>query len=292
MTLINEGASFPLQMWAVTRLLLAVGGKSNAGTAKRLLTPSSLPAGAETKDFDQAIKSLTDLGLVTVSEGVVELTATVRALSPADVAGFNALLRRAVLKPERNVALAESPDLDGPKDLVRALAWFLTQDPVTPLNWDEVGQLQQGAFAGHLPAPIVNDFRWSRFVYWAQAIGFAASSLLPVEGPARLVPDCTVAVRETVLALWEKGRSVSASEAVSRITEELPVLPGGAYSRSLGLAFSNGEVSPSLSNALLTGAEGGWITLGRRSDADDVVFLMDASGSRVRVTDFTINGSI
>ena len=108
---------------------------------------------------------------------------------------------------------------------------------------------------------------------------------------ARLVPDCTVAVRETVLSLWKKGQSVSPSEAVNRIIAELPVLPGGAYSRSLGLAVPDGAVSPSLSNALLTGDEAGWITLDQQSDAGDVIFLTDADGTRIGVSNFTINGS-
>jgi hypothetical protein len=101
-----------------------------------------------------------------------------------------------------------------------------------------------------------------------------------------------VAVRDTVLTLWQQGQQVTAAEAINRILEELPVLPGGVYSRSLGLVLSNGAVSPSLSNALLTGAEDGWITLARRSDANDVVFLTDTGGTRVRVTDFQIEGSL
>ena len=298
MALINEGASFPSFMWAVVRLLLTLGGKSDEEAAKRLLTPSSLPAGAETKDFRQAVDSLADLGLVTSADDVVELTDTVTALSPADATGFNRLLRRAALDERRNTGLADKPenpdkpDLGGPKDLVRALAWFLTQDPGTSLDLDAVSKLQPGAIASHLPLPFVNDVRWNRFVYWGPALGFAGQPLLPQDGPVRLTPDCSVAVRETVLTLWQQGYQVSAAEAVDRILEELPVLPGGVYSRSLGLAPPNGAVSLSLSNALLTGAEDGWITLARRSDANDVVFLTDTGGTRIRVTDFQIEGSL
>ena len=128
-------------------------------------------------------------------------------------------------------------------------------------------------------------------MYWAPALGFAARSLLNEGLSTRLVPDCTVAVRETVLSLWDKGQSVSPSEAVNRIVEALPVLPGGAYSRSLGLTVPDGAVSPSLSNALLTGDEVGWITLDQQSDAGDVIFLTDAEGTRTGVSNLTINGS-
>ena len=201
------------------------------------------------------------------------------------------MLRRAALDPARNAGLAETDDLGGAKDLVRALAWFLAQDPATSLDWVAAASLQDGAFPGHLPPPFANSARWDYFVYWAPALGFAASSLLNEGLSTRLVPDCTVAVRETVLSLWDKGQSVSPSEAVNHIVEALPVLPGGAYSRSLGLTVPDGAVSSSLSNALLTGHEVGWITLDQQSDAGDVIFLTDAGGTRTGVSNLTINGS-
>lgn len=290
MTLINTGASFPSYMWAVVRLLLASpGGRLDEKSAKLLLTPPALATG-ENDEYDVAVKTLADLGVVTTLEETVELMPTARALSIDDVAGFNALLRRSALDQVRNAGLAESDDLAGPKDLVRALAWFLTRDPVMPLGWDTVGHLQTGAFPSHLPPPFANGARWDRFVYWGPALGFAAQPLQGEGGASKLVPDCTVAVRETVLSLWKKGQSVSPSNAVDRIIAELPVLPGGAYSRSLGLTVGEGGVSLSLSSAILTGEEAGWITLDHQSDAQDVIFL-DAGGTRVAVSNLTINGS-
>lgn len=291
MALIND-ASFPSYMWAVTRLLLASGGTADKASARLLLTPPSLPGGEKNDEYDIAVKTLADLGLVTRAAGTVELTPAVRELSVDDTAGFNALLRTAVLDPVYNVGLAENPDLGGAKDLVRALSWFLLQDVNTPLGWTEVEQLQGGAFPPPLPLPFAdNASRWNRFVYWGPALGLVARPLRDKGSAARLVPDCTVAVRETVMSLWKEGQSVLPSEANTRILAELPVLPGGAYSRSLGLAAPGDAVSPSLSNALLTGDQVGWITLDRRSDAADVIFLLDADGTRVGVSNITINGS-
>jgi hypothetical protein len=277
-------------MWAVVRLLLiSPGGKLEEKFARLLLTPSALTAG-DNDEYDLAAKTLAELGIVTVAEGTVALTPTARTLSIDDVAGFNILLRLASLDRARNAGLAESDDLGGPKDLVRALAWFLTQDPAEPLDWGLVGHLQENVFPGHLPPPFANSSRWDRFVYWAPALGLAAQPLQGDGTAAKLVPDCTTAVRETVLNSWEKGESVSPSNALSRIIAELPVLPGGAYSQSLGLTVPEGGVSPSLSNALLTGDEAGWITLDRQSDAVDVTFLTGARGARVEVSQITVNG--
>lgn len=290
MALINVEASLPQYMWAVTRLLLASGGKMAEEDAKLLLTPPSLTAG-KNDEYDDAVKTLAELDIVTRADGIVALGGEARTLSSDDVTGFNGLLRRAALDPARNVGLAETDDLAGAKDLVRALAWFLTQNPAKSLDWGAAGSLQDGAFPSHLPPPFANNSRWDLFVYWGPALGFAARSLLDEGGSAKLVADCTVAVRETVLSLWDKGQSVSPSEAINRIVEALPVLPGGTYSRSLGLPVPDGTVSSSLSNALLTGDEAGWITLEQQSDAGDVIFLTDAEGTRTGVSNLTINGS-
>lgn len=273
-------------MWAVVRLLLAVGGKSDEETVKQLLVPSSLPVKRDANDFRQAVKSLTDLELVATGDGIVELIPEAKALSPNDVAGFNGLLRRAALDPMRNEGLMERSDHGGPKDLIRALAWFLTQDPAIPMAWEAVAQFQKGSLADHLKPPVINDTRWGRFAYWAPTLGFAAAPLFPKEGRSPLVPDCTVAVRETALGLWGEGQDVNAADLVERIIEELPVLPGGRYSRLLGLDAPNGKVSASLSNALLAGEVDGWIKLNRPSDADNI-FLTDGAGIR-SVVSFTI----
>ena len=291
MALINTGASLPSFMWAVVRLLLASGGAVDEESARLVLTPLSLPAGAGNDEYDVAVKTLDELGFVTVTGGTAELTALARALPVDDVAGFNAQLRTAVFDPARNEDLATSPDLGGPKDLVRALCWFLTQNVNTPVGWTEIEQLQRDAFPPPLPLPFAdNSSRWNRFVYWGPALGLAAPPLRPEATAARLVPDCTVAVRETVLSLWKEGQSVRPREATVSLLAELPVLPGGRYSRSLALAAPDDAVSPTLSNALLTGHQAGWITLDQKSDAADVIFLLDADGTRVPVSNVKING--
>jgi hypothetical protein len=299
MTLINVPASFPTPMWAVARFLLSVGGRHPAERAKAMLSPPSLlpdeDAGAKDETFSQAIKSLQELGLVLAEGDQLRLAPNVQKLSPVDIGGFTDLLCRAVLAPHRNADLSESDDQGGPKDLVRALAWFLTCDPFTPLGLEQVTQLQKGAFPSHLGNPIVNDVRWNRFVYWAPTLGFASQPLLDNGRQGQqLVPDCTAAVRRTVLAAWEKGQRINAADAIDRIITELPVLPGGRYSQSLGLRSPSTEVAATLSFALLCGHDHGWISLGRRSDATRDVFLADpdnANGTR-RISEVIITGSI
>ena len=297
MALINEGASVPSYVWAVVRFLLSAGGQYPADRARDLLCPVTLLPG-DTATFSDAVGTLKDLALATDDDGELSLSPAARELSPDDVAGFSDLLRRAVLGQAQNAGLDGSGDQTvtkdaGAKDLVRALAWFLTLDAFTPLGLDDVTQLQESAFPVQLGKAIVNGVRWGRFVYWAPALGFAAQSLLDKDLGRRLVPDCTVAVRRTVLAVWPKGERIDAADAIDRIIEELPVLPGGRYSRMLGLLAPATDVPSSLSSALLRG-DHEWISLEQRSDAARDVFLTDpdaASGKR-RVSEIIITGSL
>ena len=253
----------------------------------------------DTTTFNHAVGTLKDLSLATDNDGELSLSPTARGLSPDDVIGFSDLLRQAVLGQAQNAGLDGSGDQTrtkdaGAKDLVRALAWFLTRDAFTPLGRTDVDQqLQENDFPAQLGKAIVNDVRWNRFTYWAPALGFAAQSLLDKDPGQRLVPDCTVAVRRTVLAVWEKGERIDAADAIDRITEELPVLPGGRYSRMLGLPAPTSDVASSLSSALLRG-DHEWISLEQRSDAARDVFLTDpdAASGRRRVSEIIITGSL
>ena len=297
MALINVGASLPSYVWAVARFLLSAGGQYPADGARELLCPATLRPG-DTATFNDAIGTLKDLALITDEGGELRLSPAAQVLSPDDVAGFCDLLRRAVLGQAQNTGLDGSGDQTrtkdaGAKDLVRALAWFLTLDAFTPLGLDDVVQLQESAFPARLGNPIVNDVRWGFFLYWAPALGFAAQSMLDKDLGRRLVPDCTVAVRRTVLAVWPKGERIDAADAIDRIIEELPVLPGGRYSRMLGLPAPATDVASSLSSALLRG-DHEWISLEQRSDAARDVFLTDpdAASGRRRVSEIIITGSL
>ncbi|MEU5945917.1 protein DpdG [Micromonospora sp. NPDC047465] len=296
MPMLNDPASVPTAMWIITRHLVGCPGRrQNRQTLKATISPVSLlPPDKNDSDttFDFAVKTLLDLDIAAEDGEQLALTDVAKRLTPDDVAAFDDLLRRQALDPSRNENIADSGNQTGPKDLVRALSWFLTLDPYTPMSHDDVVQEQRGAFTENLGNPLVNNFRWNRFTYWAPALGFAAPPLIPRTGTKSqtLVPDCTTAVRRTMQAKWPPGTRLPARDAVAVIIDELPVLPGGRYSVALGLAADAPDVSAALSFALLCADEYGWLQLRRRSDADDEVLLVDpdqSNGTR-RVTHLEI----
>ncbi len=295
MAMINVDASLPAPMWAVVRLLAVARGMSRSQARALLCPPCMLPDKAASP-FDVAVTTLTDLGLVAADGDDLRLTGAASGLPASDLDAYTDVVRAAVLASERNTDLGTSNSQSGPRDLVRALAWFLTLDPLdAPLDWEEVAQQQDRAFPADVGKPIINDVRWGLFTYWAPALGFAAAPLLPSEDrKSRLIPDCTEAVRRTVLRRWRTGKRLDAVAAISQIVEDLPVLPGGRYSQQLGLAAPPDIVPASLSFALLRGQEQGWLELDHRSDATRQVMIIDPDTTRgaIRKSDLVVRGDL
>lgn len=277
MALINDPASRPAPMWAVTRFLAFEKRPTDADRARDLLTPSTV-VGHDHKMFDWAVSTLESLGLVARSdEGKLSLTGSAETLDGKNYEAFVTVVRNAALSPELNTGIGGDSSQIGPRDLCRALCWFLTLDPTgEALSLDTYPNLQKGALKPEVGVAIVNNNRWAYFKDWAPALGFGAEAL-PTSGDAsHLVPDCTPAVRQTVQALWKSGDTVSAVEFVRDLRGALPVLPGGAYSTAVGLA-SPGEdtAGPALSFALLRGYDEGWLKLERNADASRFLRVHD-----------------
>ena len=269
MALINERASLPSHdmgggaVPAIGRR--AVPGRTRAGNC---CAPRPCCRRDSRTTFNERDRTLKDLGLVTDEGGELSLSPAARGTFTRRCGAASAdLLRRAVLGQAQNTGLDGSDDQTrtkdaGAKDLVRALAWFLTLDAFTPLGLDEVTQLQESAFPARLGNPIVNDVRWSRFVYWAPALGFAARSLLDKRA-LRAADSSPTAPWRSAGRSWPSGRRASASTPPTRSTgspRSCPCCPGGRYSRCSACLPPPPDVASSLSSALLRG-DHEWISL-------------------------------
>lgn len=264
MALINVGESQPSPMWAVTRFLADARRPVRAEEARALLSPPSLGPAAM---FDGAVSTLQMLGLVQVTpDGLLVLSGPARLIDGQNFGSFASVLRDRVLSAELNSGIGDNDSQVGPRDLTRALAWFLTLDPgVTALNASEAQQLQMGALKEGVGPAIVSPTRWNLFPDWATALGLAAPALLHND---RLTPDCTAAVRQVIGAAWKPGETVPAIDVLHRCRTALPVLPGGEYSIAVGLASPGASsAGPALSFALLRGNDEGWLHLDRGADA-------------------------
>ncbi|MEV4364412.1 protein DpdG [Nonomuraea sp. NPDC049625] len=276
MSLINQ-ESWPGPMWATMRLLAFKSHPVSFDEARALLSPPTLGVGVEDM-FETAVMTLESLGLVTRLEtGKLARSGPVADLDGQDYDAFIAVLRQVVIDPRRNTDLGISNSQAGPRDLCRALCWFLSEDPLgRPLNWEAAEQAQINALNEDAGPAIINNTRWPRFVEWATALGFGTTAL-PIHGTAaQIVPDCTRAVRQTVRDLWKPNETVPAVEFLSRLREALPVIPGGALSMDVGIRSpGEGVAGFAVSFAILRGMDEGWLTLRRDADARFSLSLHD-----------------
>ena len=296
MALLNPPGILPQGMWAIVRYLANQPKAVDRDAARALLRPSSLALRKSDDLFNFAIKALGDLGfLATSTNGSPDQVLRLVCRTPKVLAGsfeaFARQLRYAITSPERNTGLAENSSDVGPRDLTRALCWFLSLDPMEPLTWDHVNTRQHDVH--RLPAPIKvpfsNSGRWEAFVRWSRATGFTQHGLVAARDEGSLVPDPTKAVRDVVEEQWPQGSTVPAEDLIRQVRDLLPVLPGGHWSQALAMPFPSERVDPVLSWTLLRGQEDGWLTLNSRSDAP-VTILTDPAqpGGQSRITHVTM----
>lgn len=293
MALLNVEASIPPHLWAVVRFLATVKKPLPVEDVRKFLSPPSLAVGdKQDKTFDQAVRTLHELGIVSGSSDDDELTldGPARHLDGQDLEAFTCVLRTAVLAPQRNTGLADSGDTLGPRDLTRTLAWFLSRDPMSaPVTWRNAQIDQSSTLVPDVGDPARNDTRWNRFAHWTPALGLGARPIIPVAGAGPLTPDCTGGVKQTVYALWKVGERIDAVDLVRGVRAELPVLPGGSYSQALGIPSpGDASIDAALSFALLRGRDEGWLRLERDADARRVVNIIDPEQPGRRVSDIVI----
>ena len=109
-----------------------------------------------------------------------------------------------------------------------ALAWFLCQDPATPLSWEENyrGLVEADCGPESASFELTNRARCNQFAYWARFLGFAWR--LNTDGKNTVIPDPTKAISRAM------GRSKKTTdwqpigEVLSRLAAILPVLEGGS----------------------------------------------------------------
>lgn len=284
--LINVEGTLPRPLWALTRYLLGVSGKrQKTARVQAILSPPSLfDTGVDTeRTFERTVKIAKELGVLDEDDGYLALTAATSSLAADDVEAFYDVLRHSILhRVSVEVLGAETSNTEG-KDLLRALCFFMTLPSDKTVDSNTFSKVQAGVVSDEFRNPFQNTARWAFFPAWAEALGFAATPLLHEGRIATLVPDCRKAVRRAALRRWSVGTTLSPQELITGLLEELPVLPGGAYSRALGFDVPEDGASQALSAALLAGHDDGWLVLASRSDAPNTIQLWDpdaGSGTR------------
>jgi hypothetical protein len=194
------------------------------------------------------------LGITAAEDGVLRLTVAADEWAAADsVESFRRLLNFRLME-----VTAHGEAARGTLTFCSAIAWFLAQDPLRPIEkWNgerhgegaERLQQQNLAFGERL---IKGPTQWRSFASWVAFLGFAEQ--VRIEKPTRfdlLVPDPTAAIQA---ALAPSGES-TAREFLANLGSSLPVLDQGVIRRAVEAKWQGdpppGPVSPALSVALL-----------------------------------------
>jgi len=165
-------------------------------------------------------------------------------------------------------------------DLTRSLCLLLAQD-VYRTGFAQLEERENEQVINADLRLVQNDTRVSGLKKWAYFLGFVR---LPDGGDI----DPTVAVRESVEEWMLRGQTMLTTAFLERLSQSLPVLDGGTYRISVEEKLNRqklfvpgaGEVSTSLSRALLSLRATGELAFENRSDAEGGVTLAGRDGIR------------
>ncbi|HUP86877.1 MAG TPA: protein DpdG [Acidimicrobiales bacterium] len=204
------------------------------------------------------------------------------------------LIRRLVLREELNFGLWDSTE--GARDLTRALAWYLAQDPLrAPGAWNEphgVDIVQERQF-GAGERVFSNDTRWGAFDRWASFLGFGVH--IPRDNKNVLLPDPTGAVRDVLTEVLTATRQ-EVAPVVEELGRRIPVLDSGTYRREVedrmrpdAVIASADSISPSLTHALLRLRDERALVLEDLADAPMKMRLPEGYGPERTITHLSLD---
>jgi len=299
MALLNPPQILPAVARVLFRALQAADGFGlpRAELAKSV-APATLPRGTDStpgdgsKGFDDTLAACVTIGLFDRDGDTIrlhpELPGYTRDRRQRDH-HLRPLIRDLILRDVLNYGLWDSTE--GARDLTRALAWYLAQDPLQPpASWNEPGGVDIAQERQFPPGERIfsNDTRWGAFDRWATFLGFGRS--LPRAGKTVLVPDPTEVIRHAVPSVLTTQR-LEIGVVIEELAHRIPVLDGGTYRRDVEArmkpeAVLSGDalLSPSLAHALLRLRDERIIILEDLPDASLKVRLPEHFGPERTVT--------
>ena len=166
-------------------------------------------------------------------------------------------------------------------DLTRGLSWMLAQDVYTleTSSHSRIQDLESSQIPDLSRRMMQNDTRWTGLKAWMIYLGFG-------RGEAAFTVDPTVAVRDSLYAIFPDTKPLPAREFLSRAAEILPVLDQGAYRLMVEETLRNSAWSPlddnklstSLSRAIERLVHGGELAMEQRADAQNGLQLTGVNG--------------
>jgi hypothetical protein len=174
--------------------------------------------------------------------------------------------RACALAPANNANLWATENAKA-ADLTRSLCLLLAQD-VYRTGFSQLEALEGEQVVDAELRLVRNDTRLNGLKKWSHFLGFVRQA-----GAEDIDP--TVAVRDSIAVWMPRDQPLAASHFLAQLAEDLPVLDGGAYRKAVEEKLdrtrlfvpAQGQVSSSLSRALLALRASGELAWEARSDA-------------------------
>ena len=243
-------------------------------------------------DQDMAKKTLrrwTQIGLFSEEDEVVGFASDLKykySRKRFELPEFTEDIRQLIFADRNNLRFWEN-EKNQSADMCRLTAWMLAQDvhKFQPSNFSDADDL----YVTQINMPNVirqftNSTRWNGFTSWGAFLGFGQSETGKAVGAFMLDP--TVAIRRAAHAVLSNRAETTVSDFVKELSDIVPVVDGGVYRLEVESRLKSdkwqrpapGEVSTSLSIALLRLRESGELRFESRSDASSQMKLIGRNG--------------
>jgi hypothetical protein len=282
--------TLPAMAEAIHRQLAAApGGRLSRDSLQAWLMPRGIESPGGLNVLRDTLRELVSIGALEDADGTVSLPGDVRDARTRGA--MRDIVRIKAMRAERDTDMWEKDSenrlvLLGARDLVRAVAWFLSLSVVAgPYDFErttpalsELQELHTGE------RPIFNIERWRPFERWTRYLGF--STALPMELRNRwaepLLPDPTLAIRPRLTSLLDHDAWTPIGDVMATLAEDLPVLDGGQFRRAIhdkGAPRTEAGCSSSLSLAFKRLEANGTIELSRGGGDATTVTFADGHGA-------------
>lgn len=236
MSIVTTAQAVPSRLFAIYAALFDSENGEVKDRIEAWATPRSLSGRGSDDDgeatttlFSNTLAEARRIGLVEEVEGKLRLTTEARGGAKKgrdSEAYFLAFMRRTLFDPVRASETQQA-------GFMVALSWFLSSNPLRPMNFSEPPQKTLKAQIGDA-APmteLTSLNRYQNFVYWARYLGFATivggGSDAEDVTSRRVIPDPVKAIESALPAIFTEGYDLPIEQFITRLSAVFPVFETG-----------------------------------------------------------------
>jgi len=236
MSIVTTAQAVPSRLFAIYAALFDSENGEVKDRIEAWATPTSLSGRGSDDDgettttlFSNTLAEARRIGLVEEVEGKLRLTPEARGGGKKgrdSEAYFLAFMRRTLFDPVRSLETQQA-------GFMVALSWFLSSNPLRPMNFSEPPQNTLKAQIGDA-APkteLTSLNRYQNFLYWARYLGFATivggGSDAEDVTSRRVIPDPLKAIESALPVIFAESNDLPIEQFITRLSAIFPVFETG-----------------------------------------------------------------